>query len=132
MIKRLFVSLLAIAYLFSSIGATMRLHYCMGRLVEWKFGQSTSSTCSGCGMKKKPGSASGCCKDEYRQIKVGKSQKPTDNYIQFGSATAAITQINFGFSIFFSSVSTTNFAKINAPPSHDSSFLNILHCVYRI
>ena len=130
--KRLFAWLLAIIYLFSSIGATMRLHYCMGRLVEWKFGESTSSTCSRCGMKKKPGSASGCCKDEYRQIKVEKAQKPTENYFQFPETITAITHINSAYSILFSPVSTANFAKINAPPPHYNSSLNVLHCVYRI
>jgi hypothetical protein len=50
--KKLIVAILSLLYICTSTGATVHMHYCMGKLADWDFGHNTSKTCSGCGMKK--------------------------------------------------------------------------------
>jgi hypothetical protein len=51
--KKLFVAILAILYLSTSTGATLHVHYCMGRLAGWGLGHNNSKTCGKCGMEKR-------------------------------------------------------------------------------
>ena len=129
--KKFFVAIIAILYLSTSIGATLQLHYCMGRLVEWNFRHENNSTCSKCGMEKKPESTKGCCKDEYKQIKIDKDQKPSQNDIQLNVAVVALAPTDFNYLVFSSSFSSARFTRINAPPTCNTS-LNLLNCVFRI
>src|SRR5438034_11541801 len=71
--KKFVVAILALFYLTTSSGATIHLHYCMGKLAEWSFGHSQSDICSKCGMEKKDNN-NGCCKDEFKQIKLVQDQ----------------------------------------------------------
>src|SRR5215207_6488586 len=77
--KKFFVAILAVLYLGTSVGATVHLHYCMGKLVNWSLWQSSTSKCSKCGMEKNHTSSdNGCCKDEQKHIKNSKDQKLTE------------------------------------------------------
>jgi hypothetical protein len=80
--KKLLSAMLALLYLGTSVGATVELHYCMGRLVEWSLWHKDNSICSNCGMEKKHELTKGCCKDEYKQIKIDKDQKLSRNFTQ--------------------------------------------------
>ena len=130
--KKFIIAILAILYLGTSIWATVQLHFCMGRFVEWKLKHDNGARCKGCGMEKKAGAAKGCCRDEYKQIKVNTDQKLSESYIQFSDAVAEIIPIAADHSNLFSLVSSGSFAQINAPPPLISTSLNILHCVFRI
>lgn len=67
--KRFIVSILAILYLATASGATVHLHYCMGKLMGISLsGHNDDHKCSRCGMTKKSGK--GCCKDENKVIKA--------------------------------------------------------------
>ena len=66
--KRFVVSILAILYLATASGATVHLHYCMGKLVGASLMQHEDHKCGRCGMKKKTNN--GCCKDEHKIIKT--------------------------------------------------------------
>lgn len=63
--KRLLATILTILYMATTVGATVRVHYCMGRLADISL--AGDKTCSKCG-KEKPAQKS-CCRDEYHVIK---------------------------------------------------------------
>jgi hypothetical protein len=81
--KRVIASILTILYLSTSMGATVHLHYCMGRLVGWGLIDHDGKDCSFCGMQKKevpPGCSLGkknCCHDEHKLIQNNRDQKPS-------------------------------------------------------
>lgn len=129
--KKFFAAILAILYMGTSIGATIQVHYCMGRFVEWKLGHNNNSTCGLCGMERKSGSAKGCCRDEYKHIKIDNDQKLSENYVQLNETVSEITPIGSDHSIL-PSVVAGNFAQINGPPPLCHISLGILHCVFRI
>ena len=73
--KRLLVTILAILYLGTSTGATIHMHYCMGKLVDMKLWHSGRDKCGNCGMKKSKACAKKCCKDEHKLVKLEKDHR---------------------------------------------------------
>jgi hypothetical protein len=79
--KKVLSVILAFVYLSTSMGATIHLHYCMGKLASWGLIDRESKNCAKCGMVKKPSATQntttkmGCCRDEQKQIKTDKDQK---------------------------------------------------------
>jgi hypothetical protein len=80
--KKLVVAILALLYLITSAGATLKLHYCMDKLVDWKLcsNEKPESVCSSCGMAKNEATNTGCCKDEHQQIKLESDHRAADGY----------------------------------------------------
>lgn len=73
--KKIIVTIFAFLYLAVSSGATVHLHYCMGKLVKWElFHKKDNGKCSKCGMAKSS-SKDGCCKDENKLVKIEKDQR---------------------------------------------------------
>src|SRR5450432_202515 len=87
--KKFFVSTMAFLYLSTSMGATIHMHYCMGKLISWGLINHASSRCATCGMQKDTGTHGGksfgnhCCKDEHKEIKTDKDQKSAQTVFQF-------------------------------------------------
>jgi hypothetical protein len=79
--KKVLATILAFVYLSSSMGATIHLHYCMGKLASWGLIDHESKNCTRCGMLKKIPSSQNlaakmnCCRDEHKQIKTDQDQK---------------------------------------------------------
>ncbi len=79
--KKVLTTILAFVYLSTSMGATIHLHYCMGKLASWGLIDHESKNCMKCGMvKQTPASqhlttSMGCCRDEHKQIKSNQDQK---------------------------------------------------------
>ena len=48
--KKVLAIILAFVYLTSSMGATVHLHYCMGKLASWSLIDHESKNCAECGM----------------------------------------------------------------------------------
>ena len=131
--KKFFATILAILYLSTSIGTTIHLHYCMGKLVEWSLWDKKGSICSNCGMERDPESNNKCCKDHSQQIKIDKDQKLSENYIQLNEIIPGTTPINFSdYSISVLFFSPGRLAKVNGPPLCRNTSLNIFNCVFRI
>jgi hypothetical protein len=80
--KKLAVVILAILYLGTASGATVNIHYCMGKFVEWGFGHSTTDKCSSCGMLKNI-SKKNCCQDENKLIKLDGDHKSSEIFFSF-------------------------------------------------
>jgi hypothetical protein len=79
--KKILATILAFIYLSTSMGATIHLHYCMGKLASWGLIDHESKNCMQCGMMMKSSSSQGmsakmdCCRDEHKQLKTDKDQK---------------------------------------------------------
>jgi len=130
--KKFFVAMLAILHMGTSTGVTIELHYFMGKLVKWTLGHDYNTLCSNCGMEKKHGLAKGCCKDEYKRVKIDKDQNLTPKDIRLSQAITEIRLTVSGHSILPLLVSAASVTKINGPPNGSHTPLTILNCVFRI
>ncbi len=70
--KRIFVTILSILYLASAMGATVEIHYCMGKSIGANFVHKSDGNCRKCGMK--ADLTKGCCKDEHITFKTSDHQ----------------------------------------------------------
>lgn len=73
--KRIITAIAALLYISTSMGATVHLHYCMGKLADWGLGYNHSKVCGECGMDENDVNSDGCCKDEHTFIKNDNDQK---------------------------------------------------------
>jgi hypothetical protein len=137
--KRILVSILAFLYLSTSMGATIHLHYCMGKLISWGLIDHESKSCMSCGMYKETAGKDGfsaskkCCKDEHKEIKTDKNQKVTSAEYQFfklcSDAQADRPDI---LSIFQGSSITIENPRANAPPLINQRPIFLLNRNFRI
>lgn len=58
----------------SATGATVHIHYCMGKFAGISFSHSEEDKCHKCGMKKAQRSKN-CCKDDYKTFKANDHQQ---------------------------------------------------------
>lgn len=66
--KKAIVVILSILYFTISSGATVRVQYCMGKLVDISIGTDDLDDCDHCGMKK-DACRKKCCKEEHKVFK---------------------------------------------------------------
>jgi hypothetical protein len=129
--KKFTVAILALIYLSASIGVTMHMHYCMGKVAGWGLSNKESKICSKCGMEK-PEKGSGCCKDKHAFLKNNIDQKISESSLQaiqlMEGMPASFTEI---YSFRFPSVTEKNPVS-HAPPLDHGIPIYILNCVYRI
>lgn len=93
-VKKFLLVILAIAYLSTSTGANLHMHYCMGKLIESGFEYNKSKTCGECGMDENDEKNKGCCKDENKFIKNATDQKIAEagfQMIQFLSCALPVS-----------------------------------------
>ena len=70
------------------MGTGLHLHYCMGALNSWSLVKDEKKKCRGCGMEKNSAKDIGCCKDDYKQLKLHVDQKPNEHaYSKLGAPT---------------------------------------------
>ena len=131
--KKFIVAILAILYLGTSVGATVHLHYCMGKLVDWSLWNNSSSKCSNCGMENSHvASDDGCCKDEYKVFKNDKDQKLTQNasyLLEASFAPHIISRITLP-AVHISTVTETN--PISHAPPRSQAAIYIRNRVFLI
>lgn len=127
--KKAIVSILAVLYLCSSAGATVHLHYCMGKLVNWSLADKDNDQCEKCGMEKD----GGCCKDEHQFVKNNLDQKTTESSIQLQQFTTWATPIAPVIANELCSFSLIeNYPVGNAPPLETGVDILLHNCVFRI
>ena len=77
--KKFLVFILAVLYIGSSTGATIHIHYCMGKLVNMSLNSESTNKCPKCPSKEMSSSCSKeCCKDLQKTVKIEKDQKLAD------------------------------------------------------
>ena len=131
--KKFLVAILALVYLSSSAGATLHLHYCMGKLADWGLVQNHSKTCGGCGMEKSDENDKGCCKDELQFIKNTSDQKAPEATSLLLQSISVALPVSF-FEIpgnQYSSV-TVDYPISHAPPLIDDIAVYLRNCVFLI
>ena len=129
--KKFLVTILAIVYLAVSSGATVNLHYCMGKLMSWDFSAKSKSKCGSCGMEKR--GHKGCCNDEQKMLKVDKDQKVSESAFQFLSiSSVAIAVIHIELPLIYSSTLVTDNPTAHAPPRLGGVPIFILNRNFRI
>jgi len=130
--KKLLVSILAIFYLGTSVGATVNLHYCMGQLVNWDLSVKETHTCGKCGMEKVKAKKNGCCEDKHQVLQVEKDQKAESRYQAAAPAGIAVITTFSSFSIMpVASSITEEYPVSNAPPRSKIP-ARIRYCIFRI
>lgn len=127
--KKVLASLLAILYLTSAVGATIHLHYCMDKLINWSLTKSDEDKCDKCGMEKD----GGCCKDEQEFVKNTIDQNIAESAVQSIQVLSTATLFSFIYT------SEDNFSSpiekypiCHAPPLIIAGEIYILNCVFRI
>ena len=127
--KKVFALILAILYMGTSTGATLHMHYCMGKLIDVKLWHSgrDKDKCSKCNSVKK------CCKDKHKTVKFEKDQKAVDNVIDVMHQVALGTPISLmDFRPLDIIPLIVKFPVSNAHPRSNKVPFHILNCTYRI
>ena len=132
MMKKFFVAILALLYISTSTGATLHLHYCMGKLADWGLGHNTSRTCSKCGMEKSDENDKACCKDEHKFIKNSTDQKVVDVNFLIPVMTPALRASFFEIPPITFFPAFVKYPKTNSPPGNSSVAVYILNRTFRI
>jgi hypothetical protein len=121
--KRFFATILAFIYLSFSMGATVHLHYCMGKLMSWGLIDKEAKNCATCGMAKKTNDTNcvtakmGCCKDEHKEIKTEKDQKLVQSELQITFlSTETVADYFQSLPDFRISSFSIEYPNANAPP----------------
>jgi hypothetical protein len=131
--KKIIVAILALVYISTSVGATVNVHYCMGKLAGWGFGHEESNTCGKCGMEKSVKKDTGCCKDENKFLKNDNDQKTAESAFQIFQSIAVAIPVSF-YEIPSAGIpSVTEENPIShAPPQRNGIAVYIRNCVFRI
>ena len=130
--KKVVLTILAFTYLAVSSGATITLHYCMGRLVSWDLSSSHKKRCDNCGMEKS-NHKKGCCRDEHKTLQAEKDQKAAEAAWQFAALSSEA--INTVYPVLppapVPSIAIGH-PSGHAPPGLNSIPVFLLHCNFRI
>ena len=129
-LKKIVAIFLLITYGFTSVGATVHLHYCMDKFIGADLWHSEDNKCGKCGMTEK--SKKGCCKDEHKQIKVDKAQQKSTSDYNFSSVLSPVILTNVSYNYFEETILAASLPKLYAPPPQQGSHIYILHCSYLI
>ncbi|HLG40237.1 MAG TPA: hypothetical protein VI461_11235 [Chitinophagaceae bacterium] len=129
--KKIAAFILALFYLTVSAGATLHLHYCMGKLIGSELVHNTSKKCGKCGMEKSNDNE--CCKDELTQLKIENDQ----NIPGSGLQTLAVFPVDIsGYMAETAadqlSSSPKRVFQSQAPPSKNDIAVYIRNCVFLI
>lgn len=128
--KKAVVTILAVLYFITSTGATIHIHFCMGKLISWNVNPNENTgICNRCGMKSKKG----CCEEKYQVIKIDQDQKIVNAISTSIKAPEIILRnfyTEFAFNYFSSSTKETYYS--HAPPLDCCVPIYISNCVFRI
>lgn len=126
--KKLLAVILALVYMSTSTGATIHMHYCMGKLADWGLGHNKSKTCGKCGMEKSDEKDNGCCKDEHKFVKNDSDQKIAEAGFQMMQLVSTAIPVSF-FEIPDNNIPSVTEANpiSHAPPRSSSVAVYILN-----
>jgi len=137
--KKVFATILAFVYLSTSMGATVHLHYCMGKLFSWSLIDKDNKDCGQCGMRKGNTDShfrtmkEGCCKDTQTIVKLDKDQKAAESAHKLFNLSSDIVVGNFvNLPDRFVTSLTVDHPRTNAPPDSGKVPLFIRNRNFRI
>jgi hypothetical protein len=137
--KKVLAAIFAVLYLSTSMGATIHVHFCMGKAISWGLTDRESKSCLNCGMPTNNSGTnslsgkSNCCHDESQQLKTDKDQKVPQSDLQFSKIFAeALAVHNPALSINpFTSLAVA-YPNSNAPPFNSKNPIVLLNRNFRI
>ena len=126
--KKFLVTILAFLYLATSAGATVHMHYCMGKIFSVDFIKAKDD-CSKCGMH----NSKRCCNDELKICKPFDTHNAVSANINlltpvFAIADNAKNNIDFHVITAAPSLAGSN----HSPPGSSGFAICILNCVFRL
>ncbi|MEJ7677258.1 MAG: hypothetical protein WKG06_05170 [Segetibacter sp.] len=125
--KRFLVTILTVIYFTASTGATLHMHYCMGKVFSIDLTKAKDD-CSKCGMK----TSNHCCNDELKTVKLQDSHNAVTNDLNLSIPVAIVndtkSSIHSNISIVAPSFATNN----NSPPVSSGRSLCIFNCIFRL
>jgi hypothetical protein len=126
--KKVFVSILSILYLIVACGFGVNIQYCMGRVSSIDYSYNHKKICSSCGMENK----TGCCRSEFKVIKISDDQQTAKANIDIGQQPALINY--FAVTIFQSVQGSGKItpSKYHSPPDKRLTAVYLHDCVFRI
>ena len=127
--KKFLIAILAIVYLTVSSGVAMTIHYCKGKISSVDL-LTHSDKCGKCGMKNKD--KNGCCKDEFKIVKLNDSQKLITNDINIFTPVAIVDNSKSIFDSILPSSEISSIYNNHSPPISQGISLCILNSVFRI
>ncbi|MEI2749767.1 MAG: hypothetical protein V9E88_13540 [Ferruginibacter sp.] len=131
--KKLITAILAVLYLGTSSGASIHMHYCMGKLADWGLSHNKSKTCGNCGMEKADEKDNGCCKDEHKFVKNETDQKTAESVIlNFTLPVVDLPVSFFSISEHIISSITEEYPLCHAPPRSCGLPVYLLNRTFRI
>ncbi|RAJ82232.1 hypothetical protein CLV59_104457 [Chitinophaga dinghuensis] len=131
--KKIFALILAVLCLGTSTGATVRIHYCGGKLADVQLWPDNSNKCAKCTPVVKKSCNKKCCRDEHKTVKLEKDQKLNDNNIQLIQLPALTVQPQYASLPPVQVVHPARaYPSANAPPYEQKISSYILHCTFRI
>jgi hypothetical protein len=130
LMKKILIAILLVTYTFAASGASVDLHYCMGKFIGWDFDYASKNGCSECGMQTKPDK--GCCDNKQIQVKVDKDQQVVYKSISFGSVHFAIVLHSTIADDVLVNANTILHPSIHAPPLISNTAIYLLNCNFRI
>lgn len=135
--KKFLLTIMAFVYLAVATGANVHLHYCMDKLVSWNLAASNTVHCPVCNSGKQSAekstlSCKGCCKDEFKQVKLGKDHKAEQHFpVKISIDQVPVTYYSYEL---HPAIPTTLVGayNINAPPRKHSVPDFIFFCTFLI
>lgn len=131
--KKFIAIILAVLYMGSSTGATIHLHYCMGKLVEQGLWQKEDG-CTRCDSEKESSAcADDCCKDELKTIKLEKDHKVAEMALQWMQHSSPAIPVSFpAFESAALQSATLEHPVSHAPPRTGKVSTYLFNCNFRI
>ncbi len=129
--KKIVAIFFLMIYSFTTVGATVHMHYCMNKLISKSLYHSKEKSCKKCGMDKS--ATKGCCKDEHKFIKLEREHQQVQpaTSLPFFS-TPLLVPPSFSYNQVAVSSITETCPASHAPPNMQGQKLYVLNCVFRI
>ncbi|MEP7080676.1 MAG: hypothetical protein ABI784_08100 [Ginsengibacter sp.] len=126
--KKIIFLILTLAYITSTSGATIYLHECMGKVIDWNI-RETGDKCANCGMHKNK--AGDCCKEIVKVYKLQTAHSiPLSDFHIFLTAVTPLTYFHQPTNIITTAgVSQTYYV---SPPPKAAVSLFIYNCTFLI
>jgi hypothetical protein len=136
--KKVIASILAVLYLSTSMGATVHLHYCMGRLVAWGLVDHESKDCVSCGMAMKSAMSGcsvgmkNCCHEEHKHVQSDRAQKPAQSWVEWNLVPALVALPCQGWNMPVVVAPAIDRPVANGPPLSGKLPVFLRNCNFRI
>jgi hypothetical protein len=122
--KKFLITILAIVYLTSTVGAMVRVDCCLEKLVSYSVGVPAD---------KHGDESKGNCKDDHKQQKLGHEQKRSDSHIRFAKTFPATINTSFPAYPFHAvAVLKGTYSVKQKAPQQAKIPIFLLNCVHRI